>query len=330
MKEKPQVEPIAKQDAGKILSQVIDRISDYAVFIMDPDGIVLYWNKAAEIMKQYRPDEAIGSFYGFLYPEEGRDEGAPQTNLAKAAAAGTFQEEQWRRKKDGSLFWALIEIIAIKDDAGKVTNFCEVTRDLTGQKELQEQLSKEKERAQVTLGAIAEAVISVDADGKIEYLNRQAERLTGWAEPDARGLPLSEVFQVLDEETLEPQEPRLLGLIKNDRVLAPSRPVVLRAKDGRQIMIEDAAAPIHLGAGGVAGGVIIFRDVTESHQLLKTVTYQATHDPLTGLANRREFEKCLQRSLDRSRQSGVSGAVLFMDLDQFKIVNDTCGHEAGD
>lgn len=330
MKEKPQTQPMPKQDAGRILAEVIERISDYAVFIMDTDGVVLSWNKAAEVMKQYRADEAIGSFFGFLYTDEGREAGEPQSNLAKAAKGDTFQEEQWRRKKDGSHFWALVEIIAIKDDDGKVANFCKVTRDLTGQKELQEQLSKEKERAQVTLGAIAEAVISVDADGKIEYLNGQAEHLTGWTDPDARGRPLSEVYQISDEETLEPQEPRLLSLIKDDRALAPNQPAVLTTKDGRQIAIEDAAAPIRLPAGGDAGGVIVFRDVTESRQLLKTVTYQATHDPLTGLVNRRELEKCLQRSLDRSRQSRVSGAVLFMDLDQFKIVNDTCGHEAGD
>ncbi|MDQ1924396.1 EAL domain-containing protein [Massilia pseudoviolaceinigra] len=330
MKEKPQVEPMVKHHAGKILSDVIDHISDYAMFIMDPDGVIVYWNKAAEVMKQYRADEAIGNFFGFLYTDEGRSAGEPLANLACAAEAGTFQEEGWRRKKDGSLFWALVEIIAVKGDDGHLAHFCKVTRDLTGQKELQQQLSHEKERAQVTLGAIAEAVISVDAEGNIDYLNRQAEHLTGWTDPDARGRALGEVFRVSDEETLEPQEHRLLALIKNDRVLAPNTPAVLTTKDGRRVAIEDTAAPIHLPKGGIIGGVIVFRDVTASRQLLKTVTYQATHDPLTGLANRRQFEKCLQRSLDRSRRSRVGGAVLFMDLDQFKIVNDTCGHEAGD
>lgn len=317
-------------EVGEQFVYMAEHVRDYAIFLMDSNGTIRTWNKAAETMKGYRSEEAIGQFFGLLYTGEEQEKGSPLHNLEQADEKGTYQEEAWRQKKDGSLFWAMTEIIAIKGAGGKLTGFCKITRDITIRKELQEKLATEKERAQVTLSAIGDAVIAIDANGLIEYLNPKAAELTGWTATEAQGRLFSEVFHVAEESSLRPQEHQLLALLKQGHPLGPNIPAVLVNRNGMRYAIEDTAAPIHLHDGSIAGGVIVFRDVTQSRELLKTVTYQAAHDSLTGLVNRSEFEKRLRRSLDRCRHSHAPGAVLYMDLDQFKIVNDTCGHDAGD
>jgi diguanylate cyclase (GGDEF)-like protein/PAS domain S-box-containing protein len=326
----PGASAASKPDVGDILSYVAEHVHDYAIFLMHPDGTIYTWNKAAEIMKGYTAEEAIGQFLGILYTEDDRARGAPQHNLDMAARNGAHQEEAWRRRKDGTLFWALIELIAIRSTDNELIAFCKITRDLTTRKVLEDRLAAAKERAEVTLAAIGETVITVDADGAVDYLNPRAEQLTGWTDADAKGHSLPEVFCVTDETTAHPRAEQLVTLLRDGRSLAPISTAVLTSRDGRRVAIEDTAAPIELPAGQIAGGTIVFRDVTDSRERFKTISYQATHDALTGLANRIEFEKCLTRSLERARRSKVSGALLYMDLDRFKLVNDTCGHDAGD
>jgi len=323
-------EPASEQDFAEFLPCMVEKVRDYAIFIMDATGTIRSWNKAAEAMKGYTSEDTIGSFLGLLYTEEDRKNGRPQHNLDIAAKNGTYQEESWRQKKDGSLFWAMIEIIAIKKKNGELKGFCKITRDITAGKSLQDQLTREKERAQVTLGAIGDAVISVDQNSHVDYLNAKAEQMTGWSLADALDRPFAEVFHAIDEATGEPQEHQLIAWLQRGQILQRSYSAVLISRDGTQYAIEDTAAAIRLPDGNIPGGVIVFRDVTESRQIFKTTTYQATHDTLTGLVNRLEFDNRLQRSLDRASKGHTTGAVLYMDLDQFKIVNDVCGHHAGD
>lgn len=330
MDEHRQEEGIPHGKAEDQFSYAIEKVRDYAVFLMDKDGIILTWNKAAEVMKGFSAEDAIGHFYGILYPDETRNQGWPQHNLKMAAQHDTFQEQAWRRKKDGALFWAMIELIAIKDANNELTGYCKITRDMSASKTLQDQLSKEKERAQVTLSAIGDAVISIDADGKIDFMNPKAEVLTGYLTADALGKPLSEVVHIVDEADCKPQEQELLSWLKQGQASMLNASGVLINKSGTRLPIEDTVRPIYMPDGRCAGGVIVLRDVTQLRNLLNSVTYQATHDSLTGLVNRAELEKRLQRSVARAQQSHVPGAILYMDLDQFKTVNDTCGHHAGD
>jgi diguanylate cyclase (GGDEF)-like protein/PAS domain S-box-containing protein len=317
---------------GEIFSFMVEHVHDYAIYIMDAEGVILTWNKAAEAMKGYSEQEAIGSFFGMFYTEEDQARRQPQANLRKAARRGVVQDETWRRRKDGSLFWAVIEIIAIRTRQGELSGFCKITRDLTSSKILRNQLAAEKERAQVTLAAIGEAVIAVNADGRVEYMNPKAERLTGWSSTDALGCPLGDVFHVVDESTLLSRTRQLVSALQHGRTLGHGPNDVMTSRNGTRFTIEGVAAPIHHqdGDGSAAGGAIIFRDVSDSRQQFREVAYQATHDALTGLVNRAEFEHCLQRSLYRARHSRTPGALLFMDLDRFKLINDSCGHDAGD
>ncbi|MGN2392215.1 EAL domain-containing protein [Pelomicrobium sp. G1] len=188
-------------------------------------------------------------------------------------------------------------------------------------------LHREKERAEVALHSIAEGVITTDARGSIEVLNAVAEQLTGWRSAEARGLPLDTVYVVLDEETQKPL-PHGFGAAAGRTLV--TRAAILKARDGRRIPVEEACSPIRGPDGTVTGLVVVFHDVSHVRAMAQRLTWQASHDPLTGLVNRREFERRLAYLLESAKTDGRKHALLYLDLDRFKAVNDTCGHVAGD
>ncbi|MBS4097897.1 MAG: EAL domain-containing protein [Sulfuricella sp.] len=196
--------------------------------------------------------------------------------------------------------------------------------------EAEEALFQEKELAQVTLHSIGDAVITTNARGEINFINNAAERFTGWSDRDARGRPLREVFRLVDEETRQSLEYLAShALPDGDAVGLKSHSLLVR-RDGQEFAVEDLVSPIFNREGEVIGAVVVFHDVTQSRQMARQMSWQATHDALTGLVNRREFERLLHELIVSAREENKHHAVLYMDLDQFKVVNDTCGHMAGD
>jgi diguanylate cyclase (GGDEF)-like protein/PAS domain S-box-containing protein len=195
----------------------------------------------------------------------------------------------------------------------------------------QEALAREKERAQVTLMSLADGVITTDRGGAVESLNPVAEGLTGWSLGEAQGRPVTEVFHVVEEDTREPPaEDAVLRCLRRGEPTAAACQGILISRDGRELHIDQAIAPIRDKAGNIEGSVVVFHDVTEARQLTRQMAYQARHDPLTGLINRREFELRLEHALASAREQGAEHVLLYMDLDRFKLVNDSCGHAAGD
>ena len=190
-------------------------------------------------------------------------------------------------------------------------------------------LFREKERAEVTLHSIGEAVIATDAEGKVDHLNEVASQLTGWSTDEARGLPLSRIFNVVQEDTREPVQDPASRCLKEGSIFALGAGSLLVGRDGKEYAIEESVAPIRDHEAKIIGVVVVFRDVTQSRSMAQQVSWQATHDPLTGLANRREFESRLAELVESAHQ-GLRHVLLYVDLDQFKLVNDTCGHVAGD
>ncbi len=191
-------------------------------------------------------------------------------------------------------------------------------------------LHREKEQAEVTLHAIADAVIATDANNRVRYLNPVAERLTGWTKDEARLKPLSEIYRVLHEVTRKSVDhPALLGDLDGP-VMGLARNSLLVARDGQEFAVEDSVAPIRSHDNQITGKVLVFRDVTHSRDFARQLSWQANHDTLTGLPNRRGFESELKRLLDTARDQHKQHALLYIDLDQFKLVNDSCGHAAGD
>jgi diguanylate cyclase (GGDEF)-like protein/PAS domain S-box-containing protein len=188
----------------------------------------------------------------------------------------------------------------------------------------------EQERARVTLDSIGDAVITTDAAMRIEYLNPVAERLTQWTLAEARGRPLSDVMPLINEATRQPTSTPMDQVLRENRSAPFSREVALMQRDGSPLAIEDGAAPIQDRQGRVIGGVTVFRDVTAARSMAHRISWAATHDILTGLVNRQEFEDRVDAALATARNSAKHHALLYMDLDRFKVVNDTSGHAAGD
>ena len=199
-----------------------------------------------------------------------------------------------------------------------------------------EALAQEKELAQITLASIGDGVIRTDAAGIVDYLNPVAERLTGWSSAEACGQPVGQVFNVMDETTGKAlPNPVERCLHEGDVVELPGYSLLSRrdgrdARDVRDVAIRDSAAPILDALGRIAGCVLVFKDVTQLRGMEREMIYLARHDPLTGLINRREFEKRLQHCLTSARDEARLHALFYLDLDEFKVVNDTCGHLAGD
>ena len=202
--------------------------------------------------------------------------------------------------------------------------------DIQKRKQAEALLFEEKERAQVTLASIADAVVTVDTSGRIEYLNPVAERLTGWPLGEARQRAVAEVFAVVDEQTGAPIADPVARALTDGEVVEADGNVVLLCRGAESIAIDYSVAPIRDRAGNIVGAVLVIQDMSRERQYAARLSNLASHDALTGLLNRREFEQRV-RALVETRDGQVGQhAVLYLDLDQFKVVNDTSGHAAGD
>ena len=197
-------------------------------------------------------------------------------------------------------------------------------------KQAQAALYAEKERAEVTLQSIGDAVITLDDNSAVTYLNPVAEALTGWRNAEAAGQPLEAVFRVINEVTREPATDPIKLCLREGKLVKLANHTLLIGRDGREIPIEDSAAPIRNREARIIGVVIVFHDVSSERTLRDQLSWETTHDWLTGLVNRREFEACLERAIHGALGGQHEHVLLYLDLDQFKVVNDTCGHVAGD
>ncbi len=282
-------------------------------------------------MLGYREDDedVILDWYHLVHPD---DMARVQSCMREHLEGRTpfFESVHRMKHQNGEWRWMSSRAKAVQDQNGRLLRLLGVEVDITERKLYEDALFREKESAQITLQSIGDGVITTDAESRVEYINPVAEELTGWKVDDASGRSIDEIFRAFHEETCEPLENPLAVAIRRDRAIKSVRPTLLIRRDGNELYIESTASPIRDGKGVVTGGVLVFHDVSESRELNRRLSYHASHDILTGLVNRREFENRLERALKSAKARETSYALLYLDLDQFKIVNDSCGHSAGD
>ena len=206
-----------------------------------------------------------------------------------------------------------------------------VARDVSHRKSLEVSLSRSKRQAQYTLESIAEGVITTDNDGRIDYMNLAAETLIGTNRDAAAGHRISELFSLVDDADRRPLgDPVERCLAMRRRVNMGRRAVMVTVDGEHEHSVELTASPVRGPSNSISGAVVVFHDVSELRGLTRKMSYQATHDPLTGLINRREFERRLDEAMDTAHAEESVHMLFYMDLDRFKAVNDSCGHLAGD
>ncbi len=206
-----------------------------------------------------------------------------------------------------------------------------VARDISHRKSLEISLSRSKRQAQYTLESISEGVITTDNDGRIDYMNLAAESLLGTNRDDAAGHRVGELFTLVDDADRRPLGDPVERCLAMRRRVNMGRRAVMVSIDGEiEHSVEITASPVRGPGNSISGTVVVFHDVSELRGLTRQMSYQATHDPLTGLINRREFERRLDEAMDSAHAEEAVHMLFYMDLDRFKAVNDTCGHLAGD
>ncbi len=242
-----------------------------------------------------------------------------------------YESDLRMRHRDGHWVWVRTRgKVLTRLSSGEPEWLFGTHMDVSTQKDLSAKLAQERELLHVTLQSIGDAVITTDASGAVTWLNPVAERMTGWLTKEALGHPLMQVFHIVNEETRAVTENPVATCLEQGKIVGLANHTLLISRDGHEYGIEDSAAPIRNNDGEVLGAVLVFHDVSEQRRLSGEMTYRATHDALTGLVNRSEFETRLLRVLRKAHEEQSEHALMYIDLDQFKLVNDACGHAVGD
>ncbi len=270
----------------------------------------------------------IQSFLDHLHPDERAANIAALT--AHLTSGAVYDDEIRLRTRSGEYRWFHVRGKSVRDAEGKAIRMAGSITDITDRKEAEAQLFAERDRAQVTLESIGDAVITTDERGHVDYLNPIAESLTGLPAADTRGLPLERVLRIVRDTDRQVPVNLAATLLREARPLKLAGDTILVRSDGGELAVDASATPIRDRTARIVGAVLVLKDVTRERQFAAQLSHQAQHDALTGLVNRHEFEQRLDRALATAAALGRRHAVLYLDLDHFKEVNDTCGHAAGD
>jgi diguanylate cyclase (GGDEF)-like protein/PAS domain S-box-containing protein len=328
---------------GEALSQVTD-----AVIATDVHGRVLYMNAAAEKLSGRPAADAVMKLLPEVFSIVDVSNGKDFGDAIDEAHGADAHKREFRRalllgcdERPTVIEYCVTPIRSkIASEAGSVIVLRDLMKLRNSEKALElseathlastAALHEERERARVTLNAIGDAVISTDFRARVTFLNPIAEQMTGWTLEGATGRTLTEVFPLLDSQTRERISCPAMQAIIEDQTCRSGTTGVLVRPDGSEVAVDHTASPIHDAGGGVIGVVLVAHDVTAARNQADTLARLALYDSLTGLPNRMLLADRLEHALHSSRRSGLMTALLFIDLDRFKTVNDTHGHAVGD
>jgi len=305
---------------------MVDGVQDYAILMLDEAGNVATWNAGAQRFKGYAAEEIIGRHFSLFYPPEDVAAGKPRRQLETAAAEGRLSDEGWRVRKDGSQFWATVVITALRDETGVLRGYGKVTRDITERRLADERLRAAEEQFRRSFEDAAIGMMIADLDGRYLEVNDAFCAILG--HPRATLLTLSRQ-SITHADDLAADEQAVRGLLAGEARSFAREKRFLHAA-GHPVwtsinvtLISDAEdRPRHF--------IVQAQDITERRLYENQLRHMADHDPLTGLLNRRSFNRALDDHVARVKRFGAIGAVLLVDLDNFKYYNDTQGHRAGD
>jgi PAS domain S-box-containing protein len=251
---------IAREQTDDLLRLLVDRVQDYAMFVLDPRGYILSWNEGAQRLKGYAADEIIGQHFSILYPPEDRATDKTDRELEVAAATGSVEDEGWRVRKDGTRFWANVLITALRDDNGELVGFAKVTRDLTERRAAEEKIRQSDERFRLLVQSVRDhAIFMLDPDGRVATWNTGAERVSGYAAEEIIGTHFSAFYPPEDVAAGKPERELSIALSAGEYQEEGWRV----RKDGSLFWANVVIAPARGGDGKLTGFAKVTRDLTE-------------------------------------------------------------------
>jgi diguanylate cyclase (GGDEF)-like protein/PAS domain S-box-containing protein len=309
---------------------VVNTASD-AIITITPDGIIHSFNRGAERIFGYRAEEVIGQLFTLIMPERFREQCMLglrrylETHESRVIGGTT---ELIGLRNDGGEFPVELSLGEVQEDGDRL--FAAIIRDITERKRSEEALRQLSRQNEMVLNSAGEGIFGLDLQGKTTFINPAAARMTGWDIDELSGQRLHDFLHHSkpDGTPYPSEECPIYAVFKTGATLSRDNEVFWR-KDGTHFPVEYVSTPIVEG-DKILGAVVTFKDITERKALEKKLQYQAFHDPLTDLPNRALFMDRLGHALARAGQQASEVAVLFTDLDNFKVINDSLGHEAGD
>jgi diguanylate cyclase (GGDEF)-like protein/PAS domain S-box-containing protein len=335
--------------ATEILGSAIHRLRTELELAASRERLELAHQAGNSTAWEWRPDDDSLTFSGItevfgvpnhLLPRTGKelldfipaaDHHVISSTFSRVFSTGEAYEVEHRFDVPGrGIVWAMVRGQVQKNENGRVEKVVGVSADITERKLAEQALQRAKEHAQVTLSSISDGVIRTDAGGRIDFLNPSAERLLGVRLQQVQGQMLSRFYRSITADTRTPRPNVVEECLGSRHVIEPAEASLLILEDGSELAVRESAAPIITENQDLVGAVLVFTNVSQLRSLQQRMEHLASHDPLTGLINRREFELRLADAISDAANSLRQHILCYLDLDEFKLVNDTCGHGAGD